>query len=237
MAKNTATRRIQLFRSEEEEGEDWTPNQEEGERTAEAAREEKQSTQTDTIQVDDVGVKKRGRPKGSTNKAKIPTLTEAASSLSLAQMTLGLTNSTVVAMFGPECQLMENEKALLFPPLSRVINRLPAADAAKAAVFVDPLVLLFGLAIWAKRIISLKSEERERANRLEDTERLRSIGIEPNLLQRDVPPRANSESPPVRDRIVPDIRQNGGSFTSDSAPTGGIPSQILESFPDGLESV
>src|SRR5215831_476422 len=85
-------------------------------------------------------------------------------SLTLANLCLGSTNAFVVMMFGQECGLYDGEKKLLYPSLARVINRMPAASAAKASVFVDPLVLLFGIAVWANRIISIKSKQRTEAN-------------------------------------------------------------------------
>lgn len=98
-------------------------------------------------------------------------------SLTLANLCLGSTNAFVVMMFGQECGLYDGEKKLLYPSLARVINRMPVASAARASVFIDPIVLLLGLGIWTNRIVSIKSRQRAEANSITAREFAQASGI------------------------------------------------------------
>jgi hypothetical protein len=135
-------------------------------------KEEVPSPPTDNFRVEEA-------PKARTedNQVSAPAINLSPDSLQLASLALGVTNSAVVVMFGQECGLYDNEKKLLYPSLSRVINRMPASSAAKASVFIDPLVLLFGLAVWVNRIAAIKSKERTEANAVTAREFAAASGV------------------------------------------------------------
>lgn len=190
---------------------------------------EVESPLDDTITAVNSPARRRGRPPGSKNKAaveKIPQLTDQG--LGLSNLTLGVLNSGVVAMFGPECGLLPGEATVLQPPLARIIARLPAGDAAKAAVFIDPLVLIFGLAVWGRRIILLKQSERARINAITTEEFLRSTGVTSGIPQPE--PARVSETPPNQFRNGADTTTSQIHQNPSSAVTGGIPTEILQSF-------
>ena len=208
-----------------------------------APAEEVEGSATDNLEIKEstVSGKRRGRPPGSKNKATIPTIQDAAQTLSLANMMLGITNMGVVSMFGPECQLAENEKQLLYQPLARIVARLPAGDAAKAAVFLDPIMLLFGVAVWTRRIVQIKSAERQRINDIASQEFIRATGIHTGtndaptgVYGSDVSAGIQPEDTSFRNGTVPTIPENNGAISQDQSPTGGIPPQIRNSFPDDL---
>jgi hypothetical protein len=135
-------------------------------------KEEVPSSPTDDFRVEEA-------PKARTedNQVSAPAINLSPDSLQLASLALGVTNSAVVVMFGQECGLYDNEKKLLYPSLSRVINRMPASSAAKASVFIDPLVLLLGLAVWVNRIASIKSKQRTEANAVTAREFAAASGV------------------------------------------------------------
>lgn len=176
----------------------------------------------DSISVVDSAPKRRGRPPGSKNKGRVPQLTDGG--LTLSALALGVVNSGVVSMFGEECKLQPGEKEVLQPPLARIISRLPPGDAAKAAVFIDPLVLIFGLAVWGRRIVLLKTAEKERSTRVSTEEFLRASGISQE------PTGRTTEAPSTQFRNTPTTPTNGRIETPNGIPTGGIPTEILRSI-------
>lgn len=185
---------------------------------------ETESPLDDTITVVDSAPKRRGRPPGSKNKGKVPQLVDQG--LPLSALTLGVLNSGVVAMFGPDCGLLPGEQSVLQPPLARIIARLPAGDAAKAAVFIDPLVLIFGLAVWGRRIILLKQAEQAKRATVSESEFLRASGMAQTEPVRPI------ETSPIQFRNRTTPATDGIVEASNKTPTGGIPSQILQSFAD-----
>jgi hypothetical protein len=147
-------------------------------------KEEVQSSPTDDFRVEEA-------PKARTedNQVSAPAINLSPDSLQLASLALGVTNSAVVVMFGQDCGLYDNEKKLLYPSLSRVINRMPASSAAKASVFIDPLVLLLGLAIWVNRIAAIKAKQRVDANAVTAREFAAASGVNWDVSQRGSPER------------------------------------------------
>ena len=172
----------------------------------------------------------KARVEGQQVNAKLepPTLDLSKDSLSLANLTLGSVNGFVVMMFGQECQLYDGEKRLLYPSLARVINRMPAASAAKAAVFVDPVVLLLGLAIWGNRIIAIKSKQRTEANAVTAREFAAASGISWDS-QRQQAPR---EEPNVS---APGQAGNGaGTVYPEASPNTANANGVVGKVPDAI---
>lgn len=221
----TIVRRTNKRTPEEEE---WDTSQEEASTNAPAETttitSEEVDSPLDSITAINSPPRRRGRPPGSKNKEKVPQLNDQG--LGLSTLSLGVLNSGVVAMFGPECGLQAGEQQVLLPPLARIISRLPAGDAAKAAVFIDPLVLIFGLAVWGRRIILIKQAERARVNQITEAEFLRASG----MAQPQQPTEQRTEVAPPRHGDYPTSSTNGFIEKPNETPTGGIPSQILQSF-------
>lgn len=169
----------------------------------------------DSIEPRQKEPRKRGRKAGVSNA---PKLTDLSESLELAKLSLGTLNALAVTMVGPHAAMSEGEKGLLYPPTSRIFRRLPNAAAAKASVFVDPLVIVFGLALWVRRIATLQQEARSRDNRIDAAEFARASGISWDGANGNAsPPNASGE-------------RNGTATPSSSAPTGGIPTEIINTF-------
>lgn len=192
----------------------------------------------DSVIVEEPVVKRRGRPPGTKNREKIPALNDQG--IGLADLTIGVSNSAIVALFGAECGLEDNEKVFLKPPLARIIKRLPAGDAAKAAIFLDPLILVFGLAVWARRIYTIKAYQAEIAARRMEQELLRSVSVGENQQSQQVQPFDAVIRGTVPAGGQPETTSGGirgfrnapetGSVTGSSGPIeGGIPDEILRS--------
>ena len=148
----------------------------------------------------------KARVEGQQVEPKITDL--SPDSLTLANLCLGSTNAFVVMMFGQECGLYDGEKKLLYPSLARVINRMPAASAARASVFIDPIVLLLGLGIWTNRIVSIKSRQRAEANSITAREFAAASGIQWDR-QRQQP----AETGPVTANNEPPRQTGNGAGT------------------------
>lgn len=189
-------------------------------------REEVKDSPPDTIGVEEA-------PKARTEDQVIaPPINLSPDSLQLASLALGVTNSAVVVMFGQECGLYDNEKKLLYPSLSRVINRLPASSAAKASVFIDPLVLLFGMAIWVNRIASIKSKERTEANAITAREFATASGVNWDVSRGGgVPPESGRVSPPGEggNGATGAVQEAGPNPSPPNGVVGKVPNIITDS--------
>jgi len=71
-------------------------------------------------------------------------------------MMVGTMNYCVAVSWGPECGLTDLEGKMLMPSVQRVFERLPAEAAQKAAIFIDPAVILTVMFMWGKRIYSVQ---------------------------------------------------------------------------------
>jgi hypothetical protein len=71
-------------------------------------------------------------------------------------MLVGTMNFCVATTFGPECGLTDLEGKMLVPSVQRMFERLPAEAATKAAIFIDPAVILTVMVMWSKRIITVQ---------------------------------------------------------------------------------
>jgi len=71
---------------------------------------------------------------------------------------------------------MERREAeMLEPPIARIMARLPAGQAQKVAVFVDPMVILIAMGTWANRIIRI--QRAKRGHGISDAELARASGM------------------------------------------------------------
>jgi hypothetical protein len=68
------------------------------------------------------------------------------------------------------------EGKILIPSVQRMMERLPAATAAKTAVFLDPLIILTVFVMWGRRIITVKQEEARKKYAQEPYEQMRAAG-------------------------------------------------------------
>ena len=66
-------------------------------------------------------------------------------------MLLGLFESAAVANLGEVARFTTEEKKLIEPALSRMLQRLPAAAAGAVSAWLDPLFLATGLLYWGGR--------------------------------------------------------------------------------------
>lgn len=94
----------------------------------------------------------------------------------VAPMLVGTANFCVVTTFGKDCGLTDLEGKLLIPSLQRMMERLPAATAQKAAIIIDPLVIVTVMVMWGKRIYSIKQMEARQKYAVEPFERMRASG-------------------------------------------------------------
>jgi hypothetical protein len=189
--------------------------------------EEVPSTEADNLTAVDA-------PKARVDGQEIPPpkLDLSPDSLTLANLALGSANGFVVMMFGQECALYDGEKKLLYPSLARVINRMPAASAAKASVFIDPIVLLLGLGIWTNRIISIKSKQRTEANTITAREFATASGINWDR---------NQQSPPTEGANRPPGPTGNGAGTvppeakPDTANANGVVGKVPDTIADSRD--
>lgn len=188
--------------------------------------EEVTSEATDSFKVEEA-------PKARTEDQVIaPSVNLSPDSLQLASLALGVTNSAVVVMFGQECGLYDNEKKLLYPSLSRVINRMPASSAAKASVFIDPLVLLFGLAVWVNRIAAIKSKQRAEANTVTAREFASASGIHWDASAGPKPPDESVRVEPPGtpgNGTVRAVQETGPVADNANGVVGKVPDIIIDS--------
>lgn len=108
-------------------------------------------------------------------------------------MLIGTLNFSVVSTFGTECGLTDMEAKILIPSVQRMMERLPAATATKAALILDPLIILTVFVMWGKRIISVKNAEAQKKYAQEPFEAMRANGVAGTAYQ--VPNESVSHSP------------------------------------------
>jgi hypothetical protein len=92
-------------------------------------------------------------------------------------MLVGTLNFTVVSTFGSACGLTDMEGKILIPSVQRMMERLPAATATKAALILDPLIIFTVFVMWGRRIINVKREETRQKYAVEPFERMRASGV------------------------------------------------------------
>jgi len=59
----------------------------------------------------------------------------------------------------PYYAMAPEERALIEPPLARLLARLPAERAERLGRMADPVMILAGLGLYARRVATLKAAE------------------------------------------------------------------------------
>jgi len=113
---------------------------------------------------------------------------------------------------------------------------MPAAGAAKAAIFIDPIVLLLGLAIWGNRIVAVKSKQRADANAVTAREFAAASGISWDSQRQQSTPEEPNTSPPGQARngtgtAHPEVDVNTANA---NGTIGKVPDAIADSRTDDI---
>ena len=124
-------------------------------------------------------------------------------------MMVGTLNFCAVSTFGKDCGLTDMEAKILIPSVQRMMERLPAATATKAALILDPLIIFTVFAMWGRRIIAVKQAESRQKYQVEPFEQARAAGVsgttfEPNGVTTRVPTESVSHS------VAADYQQTNG---------------------------
>lgn len=170
-----------------------------------------------------------GRPPGSRNK-RAYTAQEAGV---LAPTVVNLANLAAVAWAGPEAVMQAHENALIQPPLERIFARMPAETARKASFVVDPLLIVIGMGMWGARVIQIQAAKKARekiGTVAEQQERARANGVTGS--QYEAP---EGEQLPLIDHGAPYVNGQAEPAPATTAPNGGIPDAIRESFGESDE--
>lgn len=154
---------------------------------------------------------------------------------SIAPMIVGTANFAVATTWGSDCGLSELEAKLLIPSVQRTMARMPAAAAARAAIVIDPLVILVVILMWAKRIIAIQDLKAREKYAIRPEEMRRANGVADSVFT--VPPEQQTANAPVDANRAPRAPHRNAQPTSD-VPTpdqinptgGGVPQAIRESF-------
>lgn len=94
----------------------------------------------------------------------------------VAPMLVGTLNFSVVSTFGSQCGLTDMEAKILIPSVQRMMERLPAATATKAALILDPLIIFTVFFMWGRRILAVKQAEARQKYAVEPFEQMRAAG-------------------------------------------------------------
>jgi len=94
----------------------------------------------------------------------------------LAPMMVGTLNFCVATSFGPECGLTELEGKMLIPSVQRMFERLPKEAAEKAAIVIDPAVILTVMFMWGKRIYTIQRQKAIEKYAVQPAEAARAAG-------------------------------------------------------------
>ncbi len=84
--------------------------------------------------------------------------TEAQTKLG-AELLVSMAEGVAVAMLGDPAALNSGERELIEPSLARILARMTPASIAKVQVFIDPLTLLVGMAMWGNRLAELQAQK------------------------------------------------------------------------------
>jgi hypothetical protein len=150
-------------------------------------------------------------------------------------MIIGTLNFSVVSTFGPECGLTDMEGKILIPSVQRMMERLPAATATKAALILDPLIILTVFVMWGKRIITVQNEKAKQKYAVQPHEQARANGVAGTAYQ--VPNESVSHSPAEayqQSNGASNGVHNGIPDTGVTDETYGVPNTIRSAFDDNF---
>lgn len=147
-------------------------------------------------------------------------------------MLVGTLNFSVVSTFGADCGLTDMEAKILIPSVQRMMERLPAATATKAALILDPLIILTVFFMWGRRVITVQNEKARKKYAQEPFETARANGVAGTTYQ------APSES--VSHSVAATYQQTTAQANGHIPDAGvtddtyGVPQSIRSSFDDNF---
>lgn len=147
----------------------------------------------------------------------------------VAPMLVGTLNFSVVSTFGPECGLTDMEGKILIPSVQRMMERLPAATATKAALILDPLIILTVFVMWGRRIITVQNEKARQKYAVQPHEQARANGVAGTAYE--VPNESVSHSPATAYQHT-NGTANGIPDAGVTDETYGVPNSIRDAFDD-----
>lgn len=158
---------------------------------------------------------------------------------SIAPMIIGTLNFSVVSTFGADCGLTDLEGKILIPSVQRMMERMPAAAATKAALVLDPLIIVTVFVMWGRRILSVKAAEQRKKYAQEPFEQMRANGIAGTTFGPNVP--VGSTPNYAANGVVSVSSADGNQQTNGLVDTGitdpttyGIPENVRRAFDDNL---
>ena len=148
----------------------------------------------------------------------------------VAPMLVGTLNFCAVSTFGSTCGLTDMEAKILIPSVQRMMERLPAATATKAALILDPLIILTVFVMWGRRIIEVKNAEAKQKYAVEPFERMRASGVAGTTFHENGT--ANGmPTESVSNSVAASYQQTNGIVDEGiTDPSYGIPDSIRDSF-------
>jgi hypothetical protein len=136
----------------------------------------------------------------------------------------------------------------MVPALQRMMERMPAAAASKAAVWIDPVVLVSCFILWGGRIRKIKAEEAARAYGVTPFEYARANGAAGSEYRVDSNQQPNANGGAYRSHI-PDYRGPSANLSdidaaardrsiepdaSGEVTSNGVPQSIREAFDERI---
>lgn len=115
----------------------------------------------DTFTLKPVQPKRRGRQATTSPKFTAAVAENPADYNLWSRVLISSTNTVVVTWLGAECAMEIKEANMMEPPLSRMLARMPVSASQKMATFIDPMVMMIALGMWANRIIRVQREKRQ----------------------------------------------------------------------------
>jgi hypothetical protein len=120
-----------------------------------------------------------------------------------------------------------------------MLERLPAATATKAALILDPLIILTVFVMWGRRIIQVKNAEARQKYQVEPFEQARAAGVSGTTFETNgVTARVPTES--VSNSVAASYQQTNGRANGipdegvTDPKTYGIPQGIRDAFSDTI---
>jgi hypothetical protein len=110
-----------------------------------------------------------------------------------------------------------------------MMERLPAATATKAALILDPLIILTVFVMWGRRIITVQNEKARQKYAVQPHEQARANGVAGTAYE--VPNESVSHSPATAYQHT-NGTANGIPDAGVTDETYGVPNSIRDAFDD-----